>query len=156
MKTFAVLLLIATKSYATFTSHTEVRAIFQKAAIEESSCKYLIKMLDGYNEKNNPLLGGYKSCATMMMAKYVFNPFTKLSHFSKGKTLLEKCIAADKQNIELRFLRYAVQRKAPFFLNYNSSLKEDRSILTNGVVQLKDPQLKKMITTFLTNESTIK
>lgn len=156
MKIFIALLLISTSSYANLPSQAEVRSVFQQAAKEEKSCRGLIKMLEVYNEKNSPVLAGYKACATMMLAKYVFNPFTKLSHFSKGKSLLEKCIAADKQNIELRFLRYTVQRKAPFFLNYNSAIKQDRSILTQAVPQLKDLKLKNMITAFLTTEGTLK
>lgn len=114
MKGLMFLLLMAANSYADIPSKSEVRSAFQKAAIEERSCSGLIKMLEVYNENNNPLLAGYKACATMMMAKYVFNPFTKLSYFSKGKSLLEKCIKADKQNIELRFLRYTVQKKRLF------------------------------------------
>lgn len=156
MKIFAVLLFIATKCYGNFVSQAEVRTEFQKAAAEEKPCRDLIRLLQDYNEKNNPLLAGYRACATMMMAKYVFNPLTKLSYFSKGRSLLEKCIAADKQNIELRFLRYCVQRKAPFFLNYNSAIKEDRAILINSVPGLKDQGLKKMITRFLTIENTLK
>jgi hypothetical protein len=151
-----LLLLAAVSSYATIPSPSEVRTAFQKAAKEERACTALIKLLEAFNEKNSPLLAGYRACATMMMAKYVFNPFTKLSYFSKGRTLLEKCIKADKQNIELRFLRYTVQRKAPFFLGYNSAIKEDGSILKNAVSQLQDTGLKKMITGFLTAEGTLK
>lgn len=155
MKILVVLLLIVTNSYANLPSQSEVRSAFQKAATEEQSCRYLIKMLRVYNEKSSPLLGGYKACATMIMAKYVFNPFTKLSNFSKGKTLLEKCITADEQNIELRFLRYTIQRKTPFFLQYKSSLKEDEAILIKGILNIKDTSLKKMIVEFLKLEGTI-
>jgi hypothetical protein len=156
MKIFAVLLFISTNSYAIFPMQSEVRSAFRKAATEEKSCSGFLKMLEGYNEKNSPLLAGYKACATMMMAKYVFNPFTKLSHFSKGRSLLEKCIAADKQNIELRFLRYTVQTKAPFFLQYRSSLKEDEAMITKSVSNLKDTELKKIIVDLLKSERIIK
>jgi hypothetical protein len=155
MKVYLLLLLLAGNSYATIPTKSEVRSSFQNAAEKEASCRALIKMLEGYDEKNNPLLAGYKACATMMMARYVFNPFTKLSYFSKGRSLLEKCIAADKQNIELRFLRYSVQRKAPFFLNYRSSLKQDEGMITQALLHVEDTELKQIIVDFLKSEKVI-
>lgn len=152
MKSFTILLLITTQTYGKLPSQSEVREVFQKATVEERSCRNLLKLLEDYNEKNSPLLAGYKACATMIMAKYVVNPFTKLSYFSKGKLLLEKCITIDKQNIELRFLRYTIQRKVPFFLQYRSSLKEDERMIKGAVVNLKDTELKKMISEFLIAE----
>ena len=156
MKSFAVLLFIAINSYASLPSQKEVRFAFQKAAIDEKSCRDLIKLLDEYNEKNSPLLAGYKASATMLMAKYSFSPITKLSNFFKGKNLLERSIAADTQNIELRYLRYIIQRKSPFFLQYKSSLKEDESILMKAVLNLKDRDLKKIIMAILRSEKALK
>lgn len=156
MKLLVAFLFIATNSYASGPSQPEVRALFHKAATEEKACIHLIKKLDGYNEKNNPLLAGYKACATMMLAKYSFNPFTKLSNFWKGKTLLEKSIAADKQSIELRFLRYTIQKKAPLFLQYRSSIKEDELMVTKALPKLNDSNLKIMIVDFLRQERVIK
>lgn len=156
MKLLVLLLFIANNTYATFPSQREVRALFQKAAADEKACNDLIKKLEVYNEKSCPLLAGYKACATMMLAKYSFNPFTKLSNFWKGKTLLEKSIAADKQNIELRFLRYTIQKKAPLFLQYRSSLKEDELIVTKALPKLNDASLKIMIVEFLKQEGIIK
>lgn len=152
MKLLTLLLLITSQTYGKLPSQSEIRGAFQKAAVEEKSCRNLLKILGDYNEKNNPLFGGYKACATMIMAKYVFNPFTKMSYFSKGKSLLEKCITVDKQNIELRYLRYTIQRKVPFFLQYRSSINEDKRMISDAVVNLKDAELKKMISEFLIAE----
>jgi hypothetical protein len=152
MKLFIVLLFTVASSYAAFPSQPEVRCLFQKAATGENACRTLVRMLAPYNETNNPLLGGYKACGTMMMAKYVLNPFTKLSYFLKGRSILEKCIAADAENIELRFLRYTIQKKAPFFLNYRSSVNEDKRIITGTVAGIKDTGLKKMIIDFLRSD----
>jgi len=156
MKSFLILLVIGMNSYAGFPSQREVRTLFRKAATNENACRNLVKQLQPYNEKNNPLLAGYRACATMLMAKYVFNPFTRLSNFSKGRTLLEKSIAADKENIELRFLRYAIQTKAPFFLNYRSSLKEDEGMITGSLSKMDDNDLKTTIVAFLKQEKIIK
>jgi hypothetical protein len=152
LKLFGILLFISVNCYADAPSQTQVRALFKSAVTDEHSCRNMVKLLEGFKENNNTLLGGYKACATIMMAKYVFNPFSKLSYFLKGKSLLEKCISSDKNNIELRLLRIIIQTKAPFFLGYRSSMDEDRSILMRSLGGIHDIDLKKMITTFLTTE----
>jgi hypothetical protein len=73
-----------------------IRLKFHNSTSSEQICKDLIKQLEPYHEKYNPLLLGYKGGATMLMATHVFNPFSKLSYFKKGRNILEKAIQADK------------------------------------------------------------
>jgi len=87
-----------------------VRTLYTKAPSDEKQCKQLVTLLDNVDETKQPLLGGYKGCATMIMAKHSFNPFTKWSYFNKGKKMLEKAVAADTANIELRYLRFMVKK----------------------------------------------
>ena len=138
-----------TAIYAEDISLNEVRLLYQKSAREKKTCAKLITFLYSYNETNNPTLAGYKACATMMMAKYSFNPINKLSHFIHGSKLLEKCIGADNTNIELRLLRFTVQNKAPSFLGYKTSLTEDKTFLINSISMIKDIELKIFVISFL-------
>ena len=140
---------IFTSGSANNPSIKEVRNLYQKAAKEEILCKNLIVNLQGYNETNNTTLAAYRACATMMMAKYVSNPISKLSKFNEGKSLLEKCIEKDGKNVELHFLRFTVQSNAPKFLGYNSSLLLDKNFLLNALPTVNDKQLKNIVTTFL-------
>jgi len=146
---FLLLLIVGTKSYAYIPSQSEIRILYQQATTKEEACQKLISILQSYSESSNPLLAGYKASATMMMANYVFNPFRKMSYFSKGKNLLEKSIKKQKDNIELRFLRFAVQTSIPSFLGYGSSIEQDKLVLINAVSKLKDLQLKQLIISFL-------
>ena len=133
----------------------QVRNLYVLAAEQEKSCEELIKNLEPYNENNHPLYAGYKAAATMLMAKYVFSPFTKLNNFKKGKTLLEKAISKDHKNVELRFIRYAIQLNAPSFLNYKENVKDDKVYLIDNYSSLKDMQLKNSIYQFFKNNSTL-
>jgi hypothetical protein len=128
---------------------SQVRVLYQKAAKSESACEELLSNLKAYNEDNNPVFGGYKACATMMMANYVINPLSKLNHFSTGKLLLEKCIKTNKENLELRFLRFAVQTKSPAFLGYNISINEDKAMLLAALKGNLEPELKQIVLAFL-------
>ncbi|MBX9850354.1 MAG: hypothetical protein K2X86_01190 [Cytophagaceae bacterium] len=145
----ALLLLLCNAScFAGSPSLSEVRTLYEKAATEEASCVKLIELLASCGEKEY-LLCGYKAGATMMMANYVTNPFSKLSYFNTGKDMLEKAITSDDKNVELRFLRFGVQSNAPSFLGYIDHLETDKKFLLETVQTLTDLDLKKNIISFL-------
>lgn len=127
----------------------DIRIAFHEAASSEKECRELIQALQAYNENNSPLLFGYRAGATMMMAKHLFNPFSKLSYFKKGVSMLEKAIEHDQKNIELRFLRYTIQTNVPAFLNYHMNIEADKSFLIHSKDKLNDPALKKIINAYL-------
>ena len=103
------------------------------------------------HQYDNSTARGYFGVATMMQAKVYANPFTKLSYFNKGKKILETAIQDDQDNVELRFIRFAVQKKVPDLLFYNNNLKEDKTVLDNYVLHNQD-QLAKNIEDFYTLE----
>ena len=131
----------------------EIRSLYQKAAVEENACKKLITTLDPMDVETNPLLFGYKGCATMMMAQHVSNPFNKLSYFRKGKIMLENAIDVDDENMELRFLRFAAQTNAPAMLGYRGDIEEDKKLILDALSASNDLPLKKLIMTYLINSA---
>ena len=128
--------------YAKTPAINEIRMLYEKAANDEKACIQLIDLLTPYNEINNPLLFGYKAVATMLMAKHVFFPFTKLSYFNKGKKMLGKSIEADAKNVELRFLRFTMETNVPSILGYTADIKNDKNFILNLYPGIKDPLLK--------------
>ena len=143
-----ILLFISVPVFAETPSLIEVRSLYSKAATDEKACKKLIEWLKPYHEKNNPLLFGYRAGGTMMMANYVFNPFSKLSYFNKGKKMLHRAILADAQNIELRFIRFGVQTNVPSFLGYNNYVEKDKAYLKQSLPLISDQNLKNMIVNY--------
>lgn len=137
--------LFANVSFAGTPDLKMIRSMLEKASTEESSCRKLIEILEPYNKENGTLFFGYRACATMMMAQFVFNPFAKISYFKKGRNMLESAIAADPGNIELRLLRFCTQLDIPSFLGYNDNLKEDKQFLLNSLSSVKEDDLKVMI-----------
>ncbi len=126
-----------------------IREQYKSAATNEGACKNMISISEKYSVAENSTLVAYNACATMMMANYVYNPFSKLSYFNEGKKLLEQCITVDSANIEIRYLRFTIQTKAPSFLGYNSSIEKDKLFLRREISNVKDLQLKQMIISFL-------
>lgn len=128
----------------------KARMLYGEAADKEKAARELLVLTENKND-NEPVMLGYKAAGHMMMAKHVGNPFKKMSHFNKGKDYLTTAIEADKQNLELRFLRFAVQAEAPGFLGYRQNLEEDKILLLRGVRSIEDRDLQNMILNYLRN-----
>jgi hypothetical protein len=134
------------------TSLTELRSLYMEAGSSKTSCKKLVDICNANTSLPNNLLLGYKGSATMMMAKHVFSPVTKLSKFSEGKTILEQAVALDTSSVEVRLLRYAVQVNAPSFLGYNKSINADKAYLLKSYRNISDNALRQMMQNILIGE----
>lgn len=101
----------------------------------------------------SPLLAGYKGVGSIMMCNHTRNPYSKWRYFSDGKRMLENAISQDPVDVELRFLRFAVQSNAPAFLRYNHEMQEDKKTLLHYLQQplstAGDTELRSMILVYL-------
>ncbi len=150
MKTLTCIILWFFASvFASAADIQEVRNLFIKASTDEKACMALTSILQPYTEKSNPLLAGYKACATMMLAKYTFNPFRKYTLFTNGRDLLEKAIYTEGQNIELHFLRFTIQTNVPAFLGYHHNIQTDKNLLLLKSSSITDLPLKNIIGKYL-------
>lgn len=140
---FLVKISNGTPSIKNLPSINEIRNLYEKSAKSEDDCKKLIDMLEPH--KKDPLFLGYSGCATMMMAKHVFSPFSKMSYFKKGKVMLEDAIKEDEKNFELRFLRFTAQTNMPSFLGYHNSIQNDKKFILNSFPQIKDESLEQYV-----------
>lgn len=127
----------------------ETRLLYKQAAVNKTACNDLISCIQSCSPAHDPVLTGYQAAATMMMAQYVINPFSKLSWFRKGRKLLDNTLARHPQNIELRFLRFTIQTNAPGMLGYKDEIASDKSFLLNAVGGISDAALQQSICDYL-------
>jgi hypothetical protein len=127
MKNFVrfILILLCLAGHSTLLFAQEIACQkFFISAQNESAKKEFYNHCANLTNRNNTQ-EAYFGVATAMYAELVSNPAEKLSYFSRGKDKIEKAIANDYWNEELRFLRYSVQDKAPWMLQYHDKLEED-------------------------------
>ena len=146
---FFILFLLATKTYSAEPGIEEVKILFEASAHSKSSAERLLKLLSAVGYSSPPLMLCYKGVAEMMQAKYAFNPIVKFKRFKKGKKMIEEAVKKEPDNLEIRFLRFAIQTNLPAFLNYNDNIKEDKKYLLTNLQTTKDKKLKQDILKYL-------
>ena len=104
----------------------EARLLFPKIESDEDKNEELLKLTSNYTLDFDPTIYAYNAAAKMTMANHTIWPTSKLSYFKSGKRKLEEAVKNYPDNIEIRYIRYAVQNGSPEFLGYRENMKEDR------------------------------
>jgi len=132
----------------TETSKQNIRSMYAKSVESKQTAQNLLSILE--KQEQDAFVLGYRGATKMVMAKHVFNPFTKLSYFNAGKKMLNTAISKDHTNVELIFLRYATQVSAPSILGYNNHIETDKKQILKGLSNGQiDDQLAKTIISFM-------
>ncbi len=129
----------------------KMRNLFPLIDKKESSAIALFNISNNIIGISQPLKNAYKAAAQMALAKYKFNPISKLTYFNEGKEKLNDCVLKDSVNIEIRYIRLAVQDHAPSILNYQKNIIQDKKYILQNIHSLiqKDPNLFLTITNYL-------
>ena len=93
-------------------------------------------------ETLNPVIFSYNISAKVVMLSHSFNPVRKYFDFKKNTSLLDSVVRQNPSNLEVRLLRYAIQKMSPSFLNYNTSIDEDLDMIKDKFDSL-DSQSRK-------------
>lgn len=144
-----MLLLFTTKVYSAEPDLEKVKTLFEHSARSSHAAEQLLKLLSPIDSSSAAILICYKGAAEMMQAKYGYNPINKLRRFKKGKKLIEDAVRKEPENIEIRFLRFAIQTNLPPFLNYRSDIEKDKTHLLANLKEIKDKKLKQTISQYL-------
>ena len=95
----------------------------------DSLDNYVTKLVN--SNTDSPLITAYKGAAESIHAKYNFWPWDKLSNVNKGLELLNEAVNSDKENLEIRFLRFAVLHNLPSILSYSDDADQEAEIIFN-------------------------
>jgi hypothetical protein len=123
-----VLLCLWLNSYAQNDSPPELKQLRQKMILALNSGKTtdsLYTALDKMSSKP-PVYMAYLGILDGLKAKHSWNPYSKLKYLGTAEKVLKQAADADLHNIEIRFLRFSIERNAPGFLGYNKNLAADR------------------------------
>lgn len=123
----------------------EIGAVFS----DEEVCDRYVERFDRVGSEGSALLLGYHGAVRMARGRHAFDPLSRLVHFNGGKAMLEKAIAQDLANAELRFLRLSIQVNVPSIVGYDANKTEDLALVERKLKEVKDPALKDRIARFI-------
>ncbi|WP_017259758.1 hypothetical protein [Pedobacter arcticus] len=72
------------------------------------------------------LILAYLGSVEAIQGKHAWNPVNKLSYLKKGFATIDKAVAKDPNQLEVRFLRFSLQYYVPAFLGYSKNLTVDK------------------------------
>lgn len=128
------------------------RQLLNTAHEVQADCKTLVSVTAGIE---TPVLKGYHATGLVLTSKYTLNPMKKFDSFKVGKAILEDLISENFDEVELRFLRYAIQSSAPKFLGYYKNLEQDRAILKNFILANRNTALTQHMMVFISNTKNV-
>lgn len=110
------------------------RRLYFGIAEDECRAKRLSEMFEKA-APTSPLLKAYYGASAAAAPACITNPASKIASFNKGKKLLDEAVNLDQNNVEIRFLRFATQVKAPGFLGYSKNISQDKKAILDNLLQ---------------------
>jgi hypothetical protein len=148
LRIFICGLLFFTAAIAETSSLLSLRTDFKKAADDEAVANALYEKLQRTTPKT-PLITGYMAATETILAKHAFLPTSKYSWCKKGINRFKEAVAADPENLEIRYLRIAVEANLPGFLNMSGDVTADKQKILTLLPLSTDKSLNKDVAGFL-------
>lgn len=95
--------------------------------------------IDELQDDSLPEARGYLAALYFTKSRLYKFPFTKMKYFKKGKSIIEEVIIEHPLNLELRYIRYSLQKKIPNFIGYHDNLEEDLLLIKQNLAYNEMP-----------------
>ncbi|GAB4230318.1 MAG: hypothetical protein Tsb0034_02160 [Ekhidna sp.] len=132
MRILLTILLLLSGIFGFSQSLIEIRKEFHAAVLNSEESKAFHAYIHSV-DKTSPTVLAYQAVSEAMLAQVSWNPFTKLSLVFKYDRLINEAVAQDEQNIEIRFLRLAIEYNLPSFLGLSTHMDEDLGLILENM-----------------------
>jgi len=141
----ALLLLVNIKSFGQV---SEIRdELFYNDFDQEQTINFYNKVIGIQNP--SPVIIAYVGVAEALLAKIMWNPFSKIEHLRASRDLFSQAIQIDSSNLEIRFLRFSTQFYLPSFLGFSKDLEDDKIAIMEHLGNLNQNELDSELLIFI-------
>lgn len=116
--------------YSLATPVNDVRAAYQTAHKSESYFNEFYELIGEYDGAD-PVLLAYNASATALKGKFAMSPVTKVKHAKIALAQLDSLCLQHAEHTEILFLRLAIERNIPSFLNMSGHIEKDTEKIIN-------------------------
>ncbi|MEM7654711.1 MAG: hypothetical protein AAF399_01170 [Bacteroidota bacterium] len=121
-------------------SVAKIRDWYQEAVKDGEEAEDLFRHLRSY-EGPDGVLVAYKASARAFLAQHTWNPLQKLKLLRESMKIFRQAVLLAPKNIEIRFLRLAIQHYIPEILSESEEIPEDLDLVVAGLPAYPDFQL---------------
>ncbi|MBW6484040.1 MAG: hypothetical protein K0B10_13390 [Vicingaceae bacterium] len=115
---------------------------FYNAVQDSKKAEALLKQIKVIKPKS-ALVMVYDGATCAVMAKNVWNPFSAVKLLKKSNEEMNRAVKLSPTNLEIRFIRFAVQKNIPSYLGLSNNLNEDKKYLIKHIDSFYNPKLSK-------------
>ena len=108
------------------------REAFHQAVMDEEESRAFNKYMRTFDEPT-PVIAAYQAVSEAMLARVLWNPFSKLAQVRDYQKAMEAAVALDPNDIEIRFLRLAIEYNIPAFLGMSEHVEEDVAMILENL-----------------------
>lgn len=110
----------------------EIRVKFYQLAFDCANTEKILEEVKAIEDPNG-IIVAYEAAMHALMAKVVWNPFSKVGHLKLSQKVFDKAVKLDPSNIEIRFIRFSVEYHIPKWLGLSKHMKEDKDFILENI-----------------------
>lgn len=84
-------------------------------------------------EKRTAIVVAYDAATKAILTRTTWNWFKKLEYLDESRMLFEQAVKMDSTDVEIRFLRFTVEDRIPFYLGYSDHMEFDKSVILKNI-----------------------
>ncbi|MFK7952122.1 MAG: hypothetical protein AB8B73_04700 [Ekhidna sp.] len=142
MKCFTIIIGCLISISVNSQSLQDARSSFHKAVMKPDASREFHETMESDLDRSATLLA-YQAVSEALLAQVIWNPFSKLSQVMKYDRIMQEAVMNDPDNIEIRFLRLAIEVNLPDFLGMSEHIQEDRDMIVQNMSEVRTMNLEK-------------
>lgn len=98
-------------------------------------CDQAARVYGLFLEVDNPSAKvlAYRGALEAIMTKTTWNLFKKINYLNNSELSFKKAVEKSPSDVEIRFMRMAVQYEIPEYLGYSENIEEDRKFIVKNI-----------------------
>ena len=154
LKTFLGVLLVVLSSFSFDNNHPRqlkiVRAGFYEAVNDSKKAKPLAIIISDFQSKS-ALIKVYEGANCAIMAKNKWSPFAAIKLLKKSTRMMDAAVKKAPANVEIHFIRFAVQKNIPEFLEYSKDVEADKNFIIENIKNFKSKNINEKMKAYILN-----